>query len=324
MFRFTAFGSLSLVTLTAISFHLGLHAFQLDNFYLLWLGPASTDQLVLFSLRIPRTLLAIVVGSSLALAGVLMQTATRNALAEPGLTGVNSGAAAGVVIAMLSFGSLNQLALSSAAILGSMASVALIFGLSALVNMGRSTFLLTGAAIGALANALTQTAMMIDERTMEELLFWLAGGFAERPIDWLPSLVICFSIVLFLSLRHQNGLDLMLTDDRQANAIGLPIKRYRFLLLLSAALLAGLAVSLSGPVGFVGLLAPHMARWLGTTLHKELLVLAPMLGANITVLADIVARYLLSPAEAPITAMIALVGSPLLVLFFLKRSSQQI
>jgi iron complex transport system permease protein len=148
---------------------------------------------------------------------------------------------------------------------------------------------------------------------MEELLFWLAGGFADRSVSFLPFLVVITGCTWITAAYHQAGLDLLLSGERQAQSLGLPVKKMQFYLLCASALLAGLCVALSGPVAFVGLIAPHLARWLGAKLHKQLLLLAPLCGAILCVVADILARFMIAPAETPISAMIAIVGSPLLV-----------
>ncbi len=237
-------------------------------------------ELIVWGLRLPRMALAIGVGAALGMAGLLTQAALRNPVAEPGLIGVNAGAGFAVVLALSVWQIDNLGLLTLCAAFGALAATALLFGIA---SGGRSRagplrLLLSGVTVAALLSAGTQVAIILDEKAMEDLLFWLSGGFADRPIAALgPALPIMIGAAGIAWLRAST-LDVLAADDETAQALGLPVVAARLAMLTLAALLAGSAVAVAGPVAFIGLGAPHLARTARVTGHARLLPLTALWG----------------------------------------------
>lgn len=310
---------LALVTLVAViaSLHIGLRLFSPAQVWQALLAPdRSTEALIISGLRVPRTLVALVVGAGLATSGLLMQAVFRNPLAEPGLLGVNSGASFAVVLGFSVFGESSLFALSLLALVGAFGVMAAIFALVAALRgaMTPITLILAGVTLAALLSALTQMMVVIDETTMEALLFWLAGGFADRdgPLLWVLAPVIV--TLVLLAAVSANAFDAMATGDATASALGVDVFRLRLMVLTLASALAAFAVVIAGPVGFLGLVAPHLARQMGGMSHAQLFPRTALIGASLGLVADIAARLIVAPQEAPITAMLALIGAPILVI----------
>lgn len=309
--------ALMLVVTMIASLHLGLRTYTPAQVLAALGGDDSgTDALVITTLRLPRTLIAVTCGAALGLSGLLMQAATRNPLAEPGLLGVNSGAALAVVIGMTLLGVGSMAGLALAAGIGALLAVAAVFGFASMgdIRFDPTSILLIGVTLAALCGALTQVILLSNETALEVLLFWLSGSFADRDIGllWigLPALIAGFAAVLLLA----RALEALRADDDSAAALGVPVMRVRYCALVIAALLAGAAVAMAGPVIFIGLVAPHIARLLwGDAGYGWLACGTVLVGALIAMIADILARIVLAPAEAPIGALLALVGVPILV-----------
>ncbi|WBU61306.1 FecCD family ABC transporter permease [Paracoccus albus] len=277
----------------------------------------GTDALIIATLRVPRTLIAACCGAALGLSGLLMQAASRNPLAEPGLLGVNAGAALCVVLSLTMFGLGSMTGLAVAAGAGALFAITLVLVLTALgeVRADPTSILLVGVTSAALFGAITQVILLSNEAALETLLFWLAGSFADRDtaLLWIGVPVLLAGLAATLWLGP--ALDLMQTDDDSAAALGVPVQRMRYLAFMAAALLAGGTVAMAGPVVFLGLVTPHVARRLCPGAGHIWLAFACVLtGALIALLADILARIIVAPAEAPIGTVLALVGVPVLIL----------
>lgn len=313
---------LCLIAAAAASLHLGLrHYAPWQVIDALFNDSQSTEGLIIRTLRLPRTVNALVVGAALAVSGLLMQSVTRNPLAAPGVLGVNAGAALAVVLGLSLFGIVSLTALAGLAAAGALAATTLVFGIT--LSAGRSFspvhVLLAGVTVAALLASFTQIVLVTDESTMESLLFWLSGGFADRPLRLLaiggPAIAVAFIAVLPLA----RALDVLMTDDDSAQSLGVPVLRIRLAALGLAAVLAGISVSIAGPVVFIGLIAPHIARHLVAPAHAVLIPAAALVGAMLAILADILARYLVAPGEAPVGAVLALIGVPVLIILLRSR-----
>lgn len=309
-------GAVLVVTMIA-SLHLGMRIYPPAQVWAALSGrDTGTDALIITTLRVPRTLIAVVGGAALGLSGLLMQAASRNPLAEPGLLGVNAGAALSVVIWVTLFGLTGMSAIAISAGLGALLAISLVLGLTSLgdVRADPTSILLVGVTLAALFGAMVQVILLSNETALETLLFWLAGSFADRDLRllWigLPMLLAGLAATLWLA----PSLDLLRTDDDSAAALGVPVARVRFGAFAVAALLAGATVAMAGPVFFLGLVTPHIARRLipGTG-HGWLAFACVLVGAVIALIADILARIIVAPAEAPIGTVLALVGVPVLI-----------
>lgn len=309
---------LAALTVLAVvaSLHLGLRFYGPATVWAALTGPNDTPEaLIINGLRVPRTCAAFVVGAALGTSGLLMQAVFRNPLAEPGLLGVNAGASFAVVAVFTFLGVTSLWALSLAALVGAGFAMAAIFALI-LFARGALTpisLVLAGVTIAAFLGAMTQVMIVTDEDAMESLLFWLAGGFADRDL----MVVMMIGPLLFLGVAlaglSAHALDAMATGEATAQAVGVDVAKLRVMVLSLASALTAFAVVVAGPVGFIGLVAPHIARLMVGTRHALLFPRVALLGALLAVSADIASRLVVAPQEAPVTAMLALIGAPVLI-----------
>lgn len=277
--------------------------------------PSRVAHIILFTERLPRAVIATLVGASLAIAGTLMQTITRNPLASPSILGINAGAMFFVVIAV----SLLPLHAPAdyvwAALLGALVAACLVM----LLSRGRHGELsplrvvLAGVAVTAMFVSFSQGLLIIDRQSFESVLYWLAGSVSGRELSLVVPLLPLFGAALLLCallIRHANAL--MLGDD-MVKGLGMRAGTIKLLLGLVVILLAGSSVALTGMIGFVGLIVPHMARGIFGVDHRWLLPACALLGASLLLLADVASRFLMAPQDVPVGVMTALIGTPFFV-----------
>lgn len=287
------------------------------------------EALVLFDIRLPRTLIAMYVGASLAVAGAMMQGLFRNPLADPGLIGVSSGAALAAV-SVIAFGhahfaGLMQIlgvhALPIAAFIGGMAATGLLVAItSGGQTVSTAGLLLAGIAIAALAQALMGlVAYLSDDRALRDLTLWtlgsLAGASWSKVLGALPLAVVLVALLPRV-VRDLNGL---LLGEAEAYHLGVNIRRAKLLIVLATAAAVGAAVAVAGIVGFIGIVTPHIVRLLAGPDHRVLLPASAMLGATIVLASDMLARVIVAPAELPLGIVTALVGAPFFLHLVLRR-----
>ncbi|WP_069384183.1 FecCD family ABC transporter permease [Halomonas caseinilytica] len=284
--------------------------------------PSRVAHIIIVTERLPRAVIAALVGASLAIAGALMQTMTRNPLASPGILGINAGAMFFVVIAV----SLLPLHAPAdyvwAALLGGLVAACLVMMLS----RGRQGELsplrvvLAGVAVTAMFVSFSQGLLIIDRQSFESVLYWLAGSVSGRELSLVVPLLPLFGIALLLCallVRHANAL---LLGDDMAEGLGMRAGTIKLLLGLAVILLAGSSVALAGMIGFVGLIVPHMARGIFGVDHRWLLPACALLGASLLLLADVASRFLMAPQDVPVGVMTALIGTPFFI--YLARRKQ--
>lgn len=284
---------------------------------LLEYNPRNFDQRIIVELRLVRLAAALLTGAALGVAGLLLQKVIRNPLGEPHILGLNAGASLAVVATSalgLSFG-----AFPAARPLTAACGAALLFGgVMALASAGRGgatplRITLCGVALSAFASAVTAAILILDEQTLLAMRTWLAGDLAG--LNWstlrtaLVPALIGLGVALFLAPR----LNVLALGDKVALGLGVNLVQTRLLGLLAIALLCGAAVAVAGPIGFVGLVVPHVVRRLVTEDIRLALPLAAPVGALVLLLADIAARTLVAPQELATGAMTALVGAPLFI-----------
>lgn len=280
------------------------------------LDPAQVsqrDMAVVWNLRIPRALLGALVGASLAMAGASLQGLFGNPLADPGIVGVTQGAALGAVAAIvLGAGSLGGWTLPLAAFAGGAAAISLTYALARPGrNTGTATLLLVGIAMAAFCSAAIGFLTYIaSESELQSLVFWQMGSLAQA--DWadLAAALPVFVLGTFALLRLSTPLDMLALGERQAQHLGLDVKRTRLKLIAFSALLVGAAVAFAGSIGFVGLVVPHVVRMLVGPGHRWLLPVSAVTGAVLIVVADTAARTLDPPAEIPLGLFSAALGAP--------------
>ncbi|MCV6824554.1 MULTISPECIES: FecCD family ABC transporter permease [Halocynthiibacter] len=326
MIRTLIFLVLALTLSCVASLHLGLRVYAPETVWSALNGGASTEEIIIRTLRVPRTIIGALTGAALAISGLLMQSVTRNPLAEPGLLGINAGAAFAVTVGLTVFALSSPLAIGALAVIGALIATALVFGFGLTLGPSGNTgpILLIGVTIAALLASLTQVMLLLDETALETLLFWLSGGFADRPLIMIWGGAIALPVALIACASMASGIDALRLDDQSAQGIGVGVTRIRLAALTLAALLAAAAVAMAGPVVFLGLIAPHIARRIsdGSRGFFHLALITMLCGAVLAVLADILARLIVAPGEAPISAVLALVGAPFLM--YLLRSRRAV
>ncbi|MDR1363949.1 MAG: iron ABC transporter permease [Spirochaetaceae bacterium] len=267
---------------------------------------------IVWNLRLPKVIAAALIGASLSLSGIFMQAVTRNPLADPFVLGVSSGASTGAVAAILLGGLplIGTFSLQAGAFAGAIIASILVFTLSG--GGGPSRLALTGAAIAAVFAALTNLLIFIsaDTHKINSAVFWMTGSLAGITWEQLPAAVAIFFAGLCTGILTRRPLDIMLSGEERARSLGVDVKTLRRALMVVSALLAGVSVSISGVIGFVGLVIPHISRTLFGPVHRRLIAPACLLGAAFMVAADLLARVLAKPEEMPAGVITALAGAP--------------
>lgn len=275
----------------------------------------SEEDLIIRTLRVPRALIAALVGASLGVAGAIMQGLTRNPLAEPGILGINAGAALAVVgaVFLLGVSSLSTYALFAFA--GAGVAAVVVYGLGSLGRGGMSPMKITvaGAALAALLSSLTTAILILDQRTLDEIRFWLAGSVAGRDLSLLLQVLPYIGVGLVLALALSRQLTTLTLGDDVATGLGQRTAWVKALAAVAVVLLAGSAVAIAGPIGFLGLVVPHIARAFVGVDYRWVLPYSVLFGAILLVSADIAARLVLRPQELPVGVMTALVGAPFFI-----------
>lgn len=292
----------------------------------------DTTATVLYAIRAPRVLAAFAVGAALAAGGAAMQSLFRNPLADPGLLGVSSGAALAAVTVIVLGEKVMHIVppplkpwlLPIAAFLGGLAATVVVYRLAARDGVTLvGTLLLAGIAINAIASAgIGMLVFIADEQQLRTLIFWTMGGFGA--VTWvaiLPTLlVLAIAVPTLLPAAHL--LDALALGEREAGHVGVDVERLKRRLVAQVALAVGASVAISGTVGFVGLIAPHIVRLLLGPAHRTLLPAAALFGGAFVVLADALARTVVSPAELPIGVLTALVGGPFFLWLLAGRAAR--
>ncbi|MDA7965258.1 iron ABC transporter permease [Ruegeria sp.] len=297
----------------------------------LFAGRAMSDlnRVVLLDIRLPRLVMGILVGAALAVSGVVMQGLFRNPLADPGIVGVSAGASLGAISAII-LGSYLPIFIQEwvgngliaiSAFLGGWASVLILYRVS--TRRGQTsvaTMLLAGIALGALSGAVSGVLIyMADDQQLRDLTFWgmgsLAGATWIKVMTAAPIILIAVISTQFLA-RALNG---MAMGEAVAHHIGIPVQRSKNLAILAVAAATGAAVAVSGGIGFIGIVVPHLLRLATGPDHHRLLMNSALLGASLLLFADMISRVVVAPAELPIGIVTAILGAPVFLWILLRR-----
>lgn len=279
-------------------------------------GESSLATLVFMELRVPRALLGAFVGASLGLAGAALQGLLRNPLAEPGIVGVSGCAAFGAVVAFYSGAALAiPLALPAGGIIGAFAGVVFLY-LFAGPRAGTVTLILAGVAVNAFAAALTALALNLSSNPYAalEIVFWQMGSLADRSMDHVYISVPLMLLGWGLLLNTGRGLDALSLGEATTTSLGFNLGRLRLLVIAGTALAVGSAVAVSGVIGFVGLVVPHLLRPLVGFRPSQLLVASALGGATLVLAADVAVRLVPTGAELKLGVLTALIGAPFFIL----------
>ncbi|WP_024553450.1 vitamin B12 ABC transporter permease BtuC [Franconibacter helveticus 513] len=287
-----------------------------------WLAPSAwfseSGKLFIWQIRLPRTLAVLVVGAALALSGAIMQALFENPLAEPGLLGVSNGAGVGLIAAvLLGHGALPGWLLGLCAIGGALA-ITLILLRFARRQLSNSRLLLAGVALGIICSALMTWAVYFSTSLdLRQLMYWMMGGFGG--VDWRHGWLIAALLPAMVWVcRQALPLNMLALGETSARQLGLPVWLWRNVLVIATGWLVGVSVALSGAIGFIGLVIPHILRLCKLTDHRVLLPACALAGAAVLLAADIIARLALASAELPIGVVTATLGAPVFIWLLLK------
>jgi iron complex transport system permease protein len=290
------------------------------------------DRIIIFDIRMPRAILGFLVGGSLAVSGAVMQGLFRNPLADPGLVGVSSGAGLGAVVMIVLGGGfvaplyvlLGIYALPLAAFGGGLATTLLLYRIA--TSNGQTsvaTMLLAGIALGSLAGAMTGLLVyMANDQQLRDLTFWgmgsLAGSTWTKIAAAGPIILLSFAVVPFLA----KGLNAITLGEAAAFHMGVPVQRLKNIAIVTVAAATGASVAVSGGIGFVGIVVPHVLRMIIGPDHRYLLPASALLGGSLLIFADVLARTVVAPAELPIGIITAAVGGPFFLWILLRQRSR--
>jgi len=287
-------------------------------------------QMVIHQIRLPRTLLCMFVGAILALSGAVMQGLFRNPLAEPGIIGVSAGAALGAALAIVAFAEIgaaypflmNIAAVPLFAFLGGALTTILVYSLgTGKYGTSVAVMLLAGVAVSALSGAaIGYLNFIADDQMLRDLSLWSMGSMAGATWANISLAAVTLLLLLLIFMSHAKGLNALLLGEAEATHLGVNTQKLKRTLILLTAAGVGICVSVSGVIGFIGLIIPHLGRILCGPDHTRLLPLVALLGALLLTAADIAARVAVTPAELPVGIVTAIIGAPFFIyLLFSQR-----
>jgi iron complex transport system permease protein len=275
----------------------------------------SFDHLIIQTVRLPRVLAGAIVGAALAVAGALMQGVTRNPLADSGILGINSGAALAVVLAVYVLGAPPLATYALFGFVGAATAAVLVYLLGMAGRGGATPLSLTlaGVIVSAFVSAFTTTILISDQETLDKIRFWTAGSLAGRDMALLLGIAPYLAVGIGGALLMSQQLTALSLGDDVARGLGQQTGRIKLAAAGLVVLLAGGAVALAGPIGFVGLVVPHVVRFIVGVDYRWIIPYAALFGAILTTLADVGARIFIRPQELPVGVVMAFVGAPFFI-----------
>ena len=316
---------ITLVVVIAASLAIGARDMPISEVLGAFFAPTgSDDQLVVLELRLPRTVLGILVGMGLGLAGGLIQALTRNPLADPGILGVNAGASLAITIGVAFFGISSITGYIWFAFGGALIATV---GVYIIGSAGRSRSVdpirltLAGVAVAAVLTGLTKAILLTNERAFDAFRSWDVGAIAGRDFDTISAILpfIVIGTVLALALSH--SLNAVALGDDLAASLGTSVNRTRVLSILAVTLLAGAATAAAGPIGFIGLMIPHIARWIVGPDQRWILGYSVVLSPILLLASDVIGRVVMKPGELQVGVVTAFVGAPVLIALVRRKKA---
>lgn len=280
----------------------------------------SVDSTIILSIRLPVAIAGIIVGAGLGISGAMFQGILRNPLADPYILGISAGAALGASVAQALL--LSSIPVSLSAFVGAIAAMTMVYILS--LSSGSSTplyLILAGVAISALLGSVMSFVMLMSNAMqirIYSIMLWLMGGIKETGWHELIFISAVFIVLVIFAVFTAPYLDILSFGDEKASSLGVHVERTRLLAMVVAALLAGIAVYLSGLVGFVGLVVPHITRLIIGPSHKRLITVSLFVGAIFLLFSDLIARTVLRPVEVPVGIITSLIGVPFFLYLLLR------
>lgn len=285
----------------------------------------SNEHLIIQLSRVPRSLVGMAVGISLGIAGVLMQALTRNPIASPDIFGVNAGAGFFIVFSVTFLGISSIQQFMWIGFLGAAVAAGLAYALGSAGKGGLTPVKLTlaGAVMAALFASLTQGMLVTNEKALDEVLFWLAGSVEGRKLSMLTAVIPALAFAWIVSMLLSRQLNAFALGEDVAVSLGQKTVIFKLAAALMVILLAGGSVAIAGPISFIGIVVPHFARFLVGNDHRWIVPYSALIGGIMLVLADIGARYIIMPEEAPVGVVTALIGTPFFIYIVRKGIFQK-
>ncbi len=289
----------------------------------LFSADGSTESVIIRELRLPRTVLGLLVGVALGVAGALIQAMTRNPLADPGILGVNAGAAFFVAIAVGALGVTGIRSYIWFAFAGAVVATIVVYALGSLGRAGATPIRLTlsGIALGAVLGGVTSGMLLLDPDAFDQMRFWGAGSLAGRGLDIASEVAPFIALGLFLAALIARPLNAIALGDDLAQSLGANVIRTRIVGVVAVTLLAGAATAAAGPIGFVGLMIPHMVRWFVGPDQRWILIYTVFAAPSLLLLADVVGRIVIRPGELQVGIVTAFVGAPVLIVLVRRKKA---
>ncbi|ASN04682.1 FecCD family ABC transporter permease [Virgibacillus necropolis] len=279
---------------------------------------------IIVDVRMPRVVLAGLVGASLAIAGASFQGLLQNPLADPYTLGVSSGASVGAVLVLFVGFTLpvfSSFTLPIVSICTAIITLLFVIGFARMLDhtLSIETLILTGIVMGSFLGSVISLMIALTGEELRQIVGWLLGSVAMRGWDYVGLLLPFFVIGVFVLLTQGQELNAMSLGEERARQLGVPTEKRKALILVAASILTGAAVAVSGAIGFVGLVVPHICRRVFTTDHRHLIPLALINGATFLILADLVSRTIIAPAELPIGVITSLIGAPIFAIILYQQ-----
>ncbi|MGG0645147.1 iron ABC transporter permease [Sporosarcina gallistercoris] len=312
------------VLLTAVGLGVSIGSVHVPISTLWNQGADTTATNILWKIRLPRVILAGLVGASLAIAGAAFQGLLKNPLADPYTLGVSSGASVGAVMTLffgISIPVLGLYTLPVFSMVGAAITMFLVLGFAKLVDRGLNmeTIILTGIIFGSFLGSVLSLMIALTGEELRQIIGWLLGSVSMRGWNYIH-MILPFTIIgSFLLWMNRRELNAMLFGEDRAKHLGVDVKRRKLVILIGGSILTGAAVSVSGTIGFVGLVVPHMTRLLWGADHRHLLTLSFMNGATLLIICDLIARTIISPTELPVGVITAFIGAPVFAFIFYRQ-----
>ncbi|MBI6873893.1 FecCD family ABC transporter permease [Clostridium aciditolerans] len=308
------------------SLYIILNKVPIINKFISIIGIPENHKLIILKIRLPRIILAALVGMGLSTVGLSFQAIFKNPMADPYVLGISSGAAVGAAIGfVLGFEStfLGASAITITAFLGSILTTVLVYNIARVKNkIPTNTLLLAGISVNFLLSSLLSIIMVFNRQEVERIVFWTMGSVSSASYTQILVLVPFLFIGILITLSFSKDLNIILTGDETAKSLGIEVETIKKILLISSSMIVAACVSVSGIIGFVGLIIPHIVRMLLGPDHRSLLPFSVVAGAAFMIISDTLARTLASPAEIPVGAITALFGAPYFIYLLIKNKKK--
>lgn len=309
-----------LLATVLVSIRVGSVSVSYSDIFQAFRAGASGTAGIIRDIRVPRVLMAVIVGANLAVSGVLLQGVMRNPMADPGITGISSGASVVVMIVMLYF----PRAAASTPIFGFIGGIlacVLIYSLAWKQGLSAVRIVLAGVAVNSILGGVSSLISILNSESLSSVLTWLNGELGKKGWDKVSTLAIYSAIGLILAVLSYRCCDLLALGDKNTKSLGYNPNLLRIIISAIAVFLAGISTAYVGVIGFIGLVVPHMSRMLMGSEHKYLIPFAGLLGSIVLLVADTIGRIVIAPYEIPVGVIMTVCGGPFF-LYLLRKDSK--